>query len=182
MRDSFYNVRSAIYICFQKFYQNLLLRVHRSRNKFFGNLPRNYLSVFDHFVGLALNRLINLFHINKGNFREKHKINITITSFNVLTDLERWCITLFSQLALLFQLYLHYFRRLIYSFRKQKLPSHDVSMAFAVENCFPALFHIICASNAENSITTIILLCTSLFSMTLYFSKKVPSKVLYGRD
>ena len=80
----------------------------------------------------------------------------------MLTGLERWRITLFSQLALIFQFWVHYFGKLKFCFGKQKLTSLMFHFCVCIWKLFPALFHIICASNAEQSFTTIISLCISL--------------------
>ena len=46
---------------------------------------------------------------------------------------------------------------------------------FTCENCFPALFYVICASNTEQGFTAIISSCVSLCSMTLCSNRKVPN-------
>ena len=59
--------------------------------------------------------------------------------YRVLSSPERWLITLFSQLALISQLCLHYFGKLKYCFEKQKLPSLMFPFCVCIWNLFTSV-------------------------------------------
>ena len=97
----------------------------------------------------------------------------------VLTSPERYRIMLFSQSALISQLFLHYFGKFKkHSCWKTKITFPNVSLLYLlVKNCYPALLYIICAFAAEWSFKAIIPWCIDLCLMTLCSSRKLPSKV-----
>ena len=99
----------------------------------------------------------------------------------VLTSPDRWRITLFSQLALISQLCLHYIN--CYTMMWElKLFSLMFYCCVCMKKTFPSLFYIICGSASESSFAPIILFRVSLCPMNFCANRKLPSKVLSDID
>ena len=98
--------------------------------------------------------------------RKKHKY----THPRVLTSSERWCLTLFSQLALISQLCLCNFEG------NRKYHPNAFLLCSLVKTCFAASCYTICASTNDGSFTAIMTLCVRP-CLLCCFSRKCPSEV-----